>query len=48
VPRRGKRNEPAWVAHTIERLAIARGVSPQTLADRTAENALRLFDVTPT
>jgi TatD DNase family protein len=46
VPRRGKRNEPAWVAHTIERLADVRGVSPQTLADRTAENAVRLFGVT--
>jgi TatD DNase family protein len=48
VPRRGKRNEPAWVAHTIERLAVVRGVSPRTLADRTAENAARLFDVSPT
>lgn len=47
VPRRGKRNEPAWVAHTIERLAAVRGVSPQTLAERTAENAARLFSVTP-
>jgi TatD DNase family protein len=47
VPRRGKRNEPAWVAHTIERLAAARGVTPENLADRTAENAARLFDVHP-
>jgi TatD DNase family protein len=48
VPLRGKRNEPAWVAHTIERLAVVRGVSAEHLADRTAENAARLFDVTPT
>ncbi|HSU92480.1 MAG TPA: TatD family hydrolase [Gemmatimonadaceae bacterium] len=47
VPRRGKRNEPAWVVHTIERLAAVRGVSPENLADRTAENAARLFEVTP-
>jgi TatD DNase family protein len=47
VPRRGKRNEPAWVAHTIERLAAVRGVTPENLADRTAENAARLFEVTP-
>jgi TatD DNase family protein len=47
VPMRGKRNEPAWVAHTIERLAAVRGVSPETLAERTAENAARLFAVTP-
>ncbi|MEP7065358.1 MAG: TatD family hydrolase [Gemmatimonadota bacterium] len=46
VPRRGKRNEPAWVAHTIERLAAARGVSPEYLADRTAENTTQLFGVT--
>jgi TatD DNase family protein len=47
VPRRGKRNEPAWVAHTIARLADVRGVTPENLADRTAANAARLFDVTP-
>ncbi len=46
VPRRGKRNEPAWVAHTLGRLADARGVSPEHLADRTAENASRLFSIT--
>lgn len=43
VPNRGKRNEPAWVAHTIERLASVRGVSPESLAERTGENAERLF-----
>lgn len=47
VPRRGKRNEPAWVAHTIERLATVRGVTAENLANRTAENAARLFNVTP-
>lgn len=43
VPRRGKRNEPAWVAHTIEKLAEVRGVSATILAERTGENAERLF-----
>ncbi|HXT48651.1 MAG TPA: TatD family hydrolase, partial [Gemmatimonadaceae bacterium] len=43
VPRRGKRNEPAWVVHTIERLAEARGVSAALLADRCRENTERLF-----
>jgi TatD DNase family protein len=48
VPRRGKRNEPAWVAHTIERLATVRGVRPENLADRTAENAAQLFSLANT
>ena len=47
VPKRGKRNEPAWVAHTIERLAAVRGVSPESLAERTGENAERLFNLAP-
>jgi TatD DNase family protein len=43
VPHRGKRNEPAWVANTIERLAAARAAPPERLAERCAENAERLF-----
>ena len=43
VPRRGRRNEPAWVAHTIARLAEARDVDAGTLGPRTMENARRLF-----
>jgi TatD DNase family protein len=46
VPRRGKRNEPSWVVHTIEHLADARGVSPELLADRCSENTERLFGFT--
>ncbi len=45
VPRRGKRNEPAWVVHTIECLAVARDISPERLADRCRENTERLFDI---
>ncbi|MCG8355178.1 MAG: TatD family hydrolase [Kiloniellales bacterium] len=48
VPMRGKRNEPAFVAHTAERLAALKGVSPEALAQATSENFGRLFDkVTP-
>ena len=43
VPNRGKRNEPAWVAHTVGRLAHARGVEPDRMAALTADNARRLF-----
>jgi TatD DNase family protein len=43
VPNRGKRNEPSWVASTVARVAAARGTSPESLGDRCAENARRLF-----
>jgi len=41
APRR--RNEPAFVVHTLRCIATVRGVSPERLARRTAENAERLF-----
>jgi len=43
VPFRGKRNEPAWVIHTLNRLAMARGDDPDDLGRVTKENAERLF-----
>jgi TatD DNase family protein len=43
VPFRGKRNEPSFVPHTIERLASARGTTSGTLAELTASNTRRLF-----
>jgi TatD DNase family protein len=43
VPFRGKRNEPAWVAHTLSRVAAARGEDPGELGRVTAANAARLF-----
>ena len=45
VPHRGKRNEPAWVTHTIERLAEAREVGPETIGDLACANARRLFSI---
>lgn len=43
VPVRGRRNEPAYVPHTLAALAAARGVSATALGEQTAENARRLF-----
>ena len=43
VPFRGKRNEPAFVSHTIERLATARATTREALARCTTDNARRLF-----
>jgi TatD DNase family protein len=43
VPMRGKRNEPAFVAHTAAFLAQLRGVPLETLAAQTTRNFYALF-----
>jgi TatD DNase family protein len=43
IPHRGKRNEPAFVAATLEALARLRGISPDEAAAATAANTRRLF-----
>jgi len=45
IPHRGKRNEPAWVALTVARLAAARGASVDVVGRLVTENARRLFDL---
>lgn len=47
VPMRGKRNEPAFVAHTIRALADVKGISEAEMARVTTANFLRLFDRVP-
>ncbi len=42
VPKRGKRNEPAFMIETVKKLAQLRGVSEQQIAESTAKNFLRL------
>jgi len=42
-PKRGRRNEPAFVVHVAERLADVLGLSLQEVAHQTTENACRLF-----
>ncbi|AEV37653.1 hydrolase, TatD family protein [Pseudovibrio sp. FO-BEG1] len=46
-PWRGKRNEPAYVAHTNKVLAEALGVSEEEMAEATTQNFLRLFSKVP-
>src|SRR5690606_34487479 len=47
VPKRGKRNEPAYVAHTAGVLAETIGLSPEETAALTTENFFRLFTKVP-
>jgi len=43
IPFRGKRNEPAYVARTLETLAGLRGIALEEADRRTSENARRVF-----
>jgi TatD DNase family protein len=43
IPFRGKRNEPAWVSHTLAKVAAARGDDAAHLGRATTENAGRLL-----
>jgi TatD DNase family protein len=43
VPKRGQRNEPAFVVHTAAYLAELRGTTPEEIAAATTANFFRLF-----
>lgn len=43
VPFRGKLNQPAYVKHVAEEIALLRGISVAEVGQRTSENFTRLF-----
>ena len=43
VPKRGKRNEPAFLIHTAEKIASLRNITLEEVARQTTLNARRLF-----
>lgn len=46
VPMRGKRNEPAFVAYVLQRLAEVYGVDAETVANQTNENCEKILNIT--
>ena len=46
MPHRGKRNEPAFVLHTAQKVAELRGVTLEDLAASTTANARRFYGIT--
>lgn len=45
TPFRGKRNEPSYIVHTAEAIAKILGVSAETVAERTTENAKKILRI---
>lgn len=45
VPMRGQRNEPAYVAYVLQKLAESYGVTPEELACATNQNVARVFGI---
>ena len=45
VPKRGERNEPAFVAYVLKRLAEVYGVSEEEVAQKTNENCKKVLNI---
>ena len=46
VPMRGQRNEPAFVAHVLQRLAEAYGTDTESVANQTNLNCEKILNIT--
>ncbi len=46
VPHRGKRNEPAYVRHVAEEIAVLKGLSLDEVATASSQNFFNLFGIT--
>jgi TatD DNase family protein len=46
VPWRGKRNEPAYLPYTAQKVAELKGISMEEVADQTSKNVEKLFNYT--
>lgn len=44
-PKRGKRNEPAFVKYTAQKLAVVKGLELEEVEETTDRNAIRLFGI---
>ena len=47
VPKRGQRNEPAYVRYTAREVARLRNISYEKLAEATSQNAYRVYNLAP-
>ena len=47
VPLRGRRNEPAFIVHTFDKVAGLRGAAPEDLAEQLWQNANRAMGLEP-
>lgn len=43
IPHRGKRNESAYIAYVVEKLAQLTGLTPEEVGEKTSANARKLF-----
>lgn len=43
-----ERNEPAFVKYVVKKISDLKGMSPEEVADKTTENAKKLFKIIPT